>query len=79
MRSVRIFTCIAAGNEVLQLRQKFLDAIDDSNNIRARLTLNVQNHRGIFVGPRSLLHILRAVKHRGHIREPHRRRRCDTR
>ncbi len=57
----------------LQLRQNFLDAINYADDVRARLPLNVQNHRRLLVGPRRLAHIFRAIDCRSHVRQPHRR------
>ena len=43
------------GKRGLQLRQEFLDAIDDGDDVRAGLALNVEDDRGILVGPGGLL------------------------
>ncbi len=56
----------------LQLRQKFFDAIDDRDNVGARLALNVQDDCGIFVRPRGLANVLRAIHHRSDIRQSYR-------
>ena len=57
----------------LQLRQKFFDAVHHGDDVRAGLALNVQDDRRIFVGPRGLANVFRAVDDGGHIGEPHRR------
>ena len=73
VRSVRMSTLNGGGQRGLQLRQQLLDAIDDGDDVRAGLPLNIQNDRGIVVHPRGLLDIFGAIDHGGHVGEPHRR------
>ena len=70
VRSVRMLTLHGRRQRGLQLRQKFFDAIDDGDDVRARLALNIQNDRRSFVGPRRLPNVFRAVDDGGHIGEP---------
>src|SRR5262249_6432645 len=48
-------------------------AVDDRNDVRARLPLNIQNHRGLAVRPRRLPHVFGAVKNFSYVRQAHRR------
>ena len=60
------------GQRTLKLREQFFDAIHDGDDIRAGLPLNIQNDGGIFIGPRRLAYIFRAVNNGSHVGEPHR-------
>ncbi len=62
-----------AGKRRLQLRQQRLDAIDDGDDVRAGLALNVQDDGGMLVGPGGLLGVFGAVENGGDIAEAHRR------
>ena len=55
------------------MRQQRLDAVDDSDDVGARLALNIHDHRGSEVHPRGLLGVFGAVGDGGNIRKPHRR------
>ncbi len=57
----------------LQLRQKLLDAIDDVDDVRARLALNVHDDGGRRIHPRRLLRVFHAVDDAGHVGHTHRR------
>src|SRR6185369_6190594 len=49
------------GQRRLELRKGFLDAVRHSDNIGARLALNVQQHSGRRIDPRGLLNVFSAV------------------
>ncbi len=51
----------------LQLRQEFFDAVDDADDIRAGLALNVHQDGRLPVGPGRLQHVLDSVCDRGHV------------
>jgi len=51
----------------LQLRQKFLDAVNDADNIRAGLALDVHQDGRLLIGPSSLQDVLDSVGHGSHI------------
>src|SRR6266481_2500866 len=58
------------GQRSLQLRQQFLDAVDHRDDVGAGLALNIQDDRRSLVGPGSLLHVLHAIQHGGHVGQP---------
>jgi hypothetical protein len=57
----------------LQLRQLLLDAVDDLDDVGARLALHVEDDRRHGVAPGRELDVLGAVLHLGDVGEPHRR------
>ena len=50
-----------SGKGRLELREKFLYAVDHGNDVCARLPLNIENDGGILIGPRRLLAVFHAV------------------
>ena len=60
-----------SGQTGLQQGQKSLDAVHHLNDVRARLPLDIDDHRGGHIHPRGLLHVLHVVHHVRHIRELH--------
>ena len=67
VRSVSTSTETAAGSEALQLRQQRLDAIDDLDDVRPGLPLDVENHRRRVVHPGGLPDVLGVVDDVGHV------------
>ncbi len=63
VRSVRIVTLIDAGSDAVQLRQQRLDAVHHRDDVRARLPLNVDDHRRRLVHPGRLADVLHVVDH----------------
>ena len=51
-----------------QLRQEHLNAINDGNDVCARLTLDVDDDRGLAIHPGCLLGVLGCIDDVGHIR-----------
>src|SRR5437879_2970569 len=56
-----------------EVRQERFDAIDDADDVRTRLALNVHDDRGGLIHPRGLTDILRAIDNVGDIIQLHRR------
>ena len=73
VRSVRTLRFTADGMLLRQLRQEVVDAVDDLDDVGARLALDVHDHRRRLVHPRRLAHVLGVVGHVGDVGEPHRR------
>ncbi|MNM40301.1 hypothetical protein D3C81_511020 [compost metagenome] len=61
---------IQAGRQVVgDRRQQGLDTVDHFDDVGARLALDVQQHRMVFIGPGSQALVLRAVDDFGHVLE----------
>ena len=73
VRSVRTSEFHGARQRRLQLRQKPFDPVDDLDDIRARLALDVQDHAGSPVRPGGEVDVFRAVDDVGDVGEPDRR------
>jgi len=73
VRSVRMSTLTAAGSAPLSWGRSFVNAVDDGDDVRARLALNIQNDGGILIGPSGLLGVFHAVDHGGDVGQTHRR------
>ena len=69
VRSVRIATSIDGGQRGAQLRQQRLDAVDDGDDVRAGLALDVQDDGRRLVHPRGLLDVLGVVDDGRHVGE----------
>ena len=61
-----------AGSEDCSCGSKFLDAVDDGDDVGAGLALNIQNDGGRFVDPGGLPHVFGAVENSGDVGEPDR-------
>ena len=71
VRSVRIETFTAEGSEARSCGQERLDAVDDLDDVRARLALDVHDDGRRLVHPGGLLHVLGVVDDVGHVGEMH--------
>ena len=69
VRSVSTVTCTAGRQRGSQLRQQLLDAVDDLDDVGARLPLDVDDHRRRVVHPGRLLHVLGVVDDVGDVGE----------
>src|SRR5262249_26875834 len=54
-------------------RQQCFEAVDDSDNVRSELPLNIDNDGGFLIYPRSLLRIFDIINDTGDVRQTHRR------
>ena len=73
VRSVSTVTWTDDGKRTLQLRQQLLDAVDDFDDVCARLTLDVDDDRRRLVHPGRLSDILDIVDDVGDVGQMHRR------
>ena len=73
VRSVRTVTWTDGGQRGLELRQQRADAVDDRDDVGARLALDVHDHRRRLVHPRRLLDVLGVVDDVGDVGQAHRR------
>ena len=60
------------GKRASQPREQFDDAVDDGNDIGARLALDVHDHRGLVVLPRRQKRVLDVIHDLRHVGEMHR-------
>ena len=63
----------------LELRQKLFDAVNDLDDVRAGLALDVDDDRRRLVHPRRELGVFHVVNHVRHVGQNHRRAVADTR
>ena len=79
VRSVSDDTSTDGGSDAVSCGSSRLDAVDDGDDVRARLALDVQDDGRRLVHPRCLPDVLYVVDDAGHIGESDRRRRCGRR
>ena len=71
VRSVRIVNVDGRRQVAFKLRQELLNAIDDLNDVGARLALDVDDDGGRLIHPGSELYVLHVVDHLSDVRENH--------